>query len=152
MKNLTRSALLVLLLLPAGCSTPSSLQRVPFPPQDVTVTRDDLTRIYLLREGWVGLGEKEVEVLDGDTDIGAVTSETYLCWERPAGRTLGRAFYNAGPARGKLEGVADFDCAAGRAYYFKVTVEREGGKPEVHILDPEEGRKLVATRKPAGQG
>lgn len=151
MKKLSQYAALVLLLLPVGCSS-TPQQRVPFPPQDVTVTRDDLTRIYLIREGWVGLGDSEVKVLDEDKEIGEVSSETFLCWERSPGRTLGRVFYNSGPARGKKEGVADFDCAAGRAYYYKVTVAREDGKPEVKPLDPDEGRKLVATRRPAGKG
>lgn len=150
MKHLHRVAVLVLLLLPAACGTPPH-QRVPFPAQDVGVTRDDLTRIYFVREGWVGIGEKGVEVFDGETDIGVVTDTTYLCWERPAGRTLGRVFYYRGPALGTVEGVADFDCAAGRAHYFKVTVERDRGNPVVEVLDPEEGRKLVAERKPAGK-
>jgi len=151
MKQPSTFAALLLLLLPAGCGS-APHQLVPFPAQDVAVTRADLTRIYVTREGWVGMGEQGVQVFDGDTDIGVVSDKTYLCWERPPGRTLGRVFYYWGPQRGKLEGVADFNCAAGSAYYFKVTVDREGGKPEVQLLDPEEGRKVVAGRKPAGEG
>ena len=151
MKYLSPYAALILLLVPTGCSAPSH-QRVPFPAQDVTVTRDDLTRIYFVREGWVGFKEENVKIQDGETEIGTLTSATYLCWERPGGRTVGWAYYdNLGATRGEDQGVADLDCAAGRAYYFKVTVAREGGKPEVHPLDPEEGRRLVAQRKPAGK-
>jgi hypothetical protein len=148
MKQHSRFAALLLLLFPIACGAPPQ-QRVPFPPQDVSVTRDDLTRIYMVREGWVGVGEQGVEVHDGDQSIGVVTSATYLCWERSPGRTLGRVFYHWGPGRGTLEGVADFDCAAGRAHYFQVTVDREGGKPTVQALDPEAGRRLVATREAA---
>jgi hypothetical protein len=151
MRTLARTAALALLLLPSGCSA-TSRQLVPFPPQDVAVTRGDLTRIYLLREGWIGIDERPVKVFDDATEIGEVTSDTYLCWERSPGRTLGRVLYYSTVVVGDVEGVADFDCAAGTAYYFKVTVAREGGKPEVHPLDPEEGRKLVAERKPAHAG
>ena len=148
MKQLSRSAALLLLLLPVACGAPPQ-QRVPLPAQDVSVTRDDLTRIYVVREGWVGVGEQGVEVFDGDQQIGVVTSATYLCWERAPGRTLGRVFYHWGPGRGTLEGVADFDCAAGRAHYFQVSVDREGGKPTVQVLEPEAGRQRVASRSPA---
>jgi hypothetical protein len=44
----------------------------------------------------------------------------------------------------RVEGIADLNCAAGRAYYFNVIIDREGGKPRVTPLDPEEGRALVA--------
>ena len=148
MNLLSRSAAFTLLLLAAGCSA-ASHQLVPMPAQNVAVTRPDLTRIYVVREGWTGMGDPDVEVYDEQTKIGEVNSHTFLCWERPAGRTVGRVVFYSGPARGSSEGVGDFNCAAGQAYYFKVNVERAGGKPELHPLDPQEGRQLVAARKPA---
>jgi len=136
-------------LFVAACGAPSE-QRAIFPSQDVTVTRADLTRIYFVREGWVGVAEQEVGVYDNDAEIGTLSSDTYLCWERPGGRTVARAFYHAmGPMRGRIEGIADLNCDAGRAYYFNVTVEREDGKPTVVPLDDEEGKALVAKRRPA---
>ncbi len=151
MSFLSRIVVLTLLFLPAGCGATSS-QRVPFPAQDVTVTRSDLTRIYFLREEREGVQRNAIVVSDEDREIGDLTSGTYLCWERPAGRTVGRAFYKAfDPGRGKVEGIADLNCHAGQAYYFNVTVSREDGKPSVHLLDAEEGRRLVAERKPAGE-
>lgn len=142
------SALLSLALAAACRSVPE--QKVPLPAQDVIVTRPDLTRIYFVREDTVGLHYKPIEVLDGDTEIGELTPGTFLCWERAPGRTLGRAFYKSiDPSKGQIEGVADLDCTAGRAFYFNVKVDREGGKPVVVLLDPAEGKHLVASRTPA---
>jgi len=150
-----RSVLLASLLISVvstfGCKA-SSHQRVPFPAQDVAVTSPDLARIYFVREDSTHLHLAEIVVYDGTKEIGALTSDTYLCWERPGGRTLGRAWYEARDvSKGQLEGIADLNCAAGRAYYFNVVVNREGGKPEVSPIDPEEGRALVAKRRPADQ-
>jgi hypothetical protein len=136
----------------AGCSA-SSHQRVPLPAQDVTVTRPDLARVYLIRDDANVLHGGAILVYDGDLEIGALSKGTFLCWERAGGRTLGRAFYDAvDPSKGHVEGVVDLDCPAGRAYYFKVMIDREGGKPVVVPLAPEEGRSLVAERRPANQG
>jgi hypothetical protein len=153
--NPYRSALSASLLLfvgiLGGCSA-SSHQKVPLPAQDVTVTRPDLARIYFVRDDSNMLHRAGILVLDGETEIGTLTSGTYLCWERAGGRTLGRAFYDAAdPSKGHTDGVADLDCAAGRAYYFKVSVDREWGKPVITTLAPEEGQKLVADRRPANK-
>jgi hypothetical protein len=140
---------LLFLGLSAGCRSVSE-QKVPFPAQDVAVTRPDLTRIYFVREDTVGLHYKPIEVFDGDLEIGELTPGTFLCWERAPGRTLGRAFYKSiDPSKGHVEGVADLDCSAGKAFYFNVQVDREGGKPMVALLDPEQGKHLVASRTPA---
>lgn len=151
MKTLPCCIALFLLLLSASCRAPAE-QRVPFPAQDVTVSSDDVTRIYFMRGGYVGAQRKEIVVLDAEQEIGTLTPGTYLCWERAGGRTVGQAFYrSADPLRGQLEGIADLDCAAGQAYYYMVKVLRDDGKPEVELLAPEEGRKMVAERKPASQ-
>jgi hypothetical protein len=145
----SRILALAFALIPAACSSTSE-QRVPLPDQTVTVTRPELTRIYFVREDHIGLQFREIKVLDGETEIGLLTPDTFLCWERPGGRTLGRAFYEtADRTRGRVEGVADLNCAAGQAYYFNVTVGRDEGQPSVSPLDVEEGRRLVAARKPA---
>jgi hypothetical protein len=142
-------SVLLSLGLAIGCRSVSE-QKVPLPAQDVTVTRPDLTRIYFVRDDIVGLHYKPIEIFDGDMEIGELTPGTFLCWERAPGRTLGRAFYKAlDPSKGHVEGVADLDCSAGQAYYFNVKVDREGGKPEVVLLDPEEGKQLVSSRSPA---
>jgi hypothetical protein len=135
----------------AGCAA-SSHQRVPLPAQNVVVTRPDLTRIYFVREDPNVLHKAGIIILDGDMEIGTVTNDTYLCWERAGGRSLGRAFYDAvDPSKGSVDGVVDLDCAAGRAYYFKVMVDREGGKPVIVPVDVPDGQKLVAERRPANK-
>jgi hypothetical protein len=138
------------LLLLSACAAPPS-QSVPLPSQDVEVTRPDLARLYVVRSNWQ-FQRRPIRVLEQDKEIGLVTHDTYLCWERPGGRLLGRAFYEAGdPGRGLIEGIADFNCAAGGVYYYDIHVGTEDGKPEVRQLDAAEGKKLVAARKPAGK-
>lgn len=142
---------LLALVVSTGCTAPSQ-QRVPFPAQDVTVTRPDLARIYFVREQRTGVQRSAIHVFDGQIDIGALSPDTYLCWERPGGRTLGRAFYAAvDPGRGEIEGIVSLDCAAGTVCYYNVTVDREEGKPTVQLLDAAEGRRLVAERTPANK-
>ncbi|MFN0244172.1 MAG: hypothetical protein ACKVWV_14880 [Planctomycetota bacterium] len=137
--------------LAAGCAA-SSNQVVPFPPQDVALTRPDHTRIYFVRHDNAPLQKRALRVLEGDTEIGKLTAGTYLCWERPAGRTIARVFYEAvDPSRGNVDGIGDLDCAAGRVYFFNVEVGPEDGKPIISALTPDEGRELVARRKAAGE-
>jgi hypothetical protein len=150
MSSIARCASALLLLLAAACAGTSE-QRVPFPSQDVTTTSPDVTRIYFLRDGGPVLQNRPIKVLENDREIGELTSGTYLCWERAPGRMVARAFYESlDPGRGKLEGIGDLNCHAGRAHYFNVTIAREWAKPTVTEIDPEEGRKLIAQRKPAG--
>jgi len=138
-----------LLVLVSACRSAAE-QQVPLPPQDVVVSSPDVTRIYFVRDERAGMQPRPVKVFDGDRPIGDLTTDTFLCWERPGGRTLGRARYEAVDfRRGEIEGLGDLDCASGRAYYFNVTVDYEQGKPSIQPLDPEDGRKLVASRKPA---
>jgi hypothetical protein len=150
-RSFSFASLLLCVGLIAGCAA-SSHQRVPLPAQNVVVTRPDLTRIYFVREDPNVLHKGGVNVLDGDMEIGTLTNGTFLCWERAGGRTLGRAFYGGvDPSKGSVDGVVDLDCAAGRAYYFKVVVDREGGKPVITAVDVPDGQKLVAERRPANK-
>lgn len=138
-------------LLLAACTSEGG-QRMPLPRQDVVVSSPDVTRIYFVRDERPGLQPRPVRILDGEREVGELTTDNFLCWERPGGRTLGHARYDAvdlARARGAIDGLGDLDCAAGRAYYFNVTVDYEQGKPSIHPLDPEDGKKLVASRKPA---
>lgn len=149
MKRLPLLAASALLLVLVGCGS-AAYQRVPMPDQNVSVSRADVTRIYVLREEVAGLRVAEIAVFDADTEIGTLDTGTYLCWERAGGRTLGRAFYRSlEPSKGKLEGILDLNCEAGKVYYFNLVVERAYGQPKATALDPEEGRKLVAERRPA---
>jgi hypothetical protein len=139
----------VLLTLSTGCRS-SSVQHVPFPSQDVNVTSDDVARIYFMRGGYVGAQRRPIVVLEAEQEMGSLSPGTYLCWERPAGRTLGQAFYkSADPLRGNLEAIVDLECEAGEVFYYLVHVERAEGQPVVKQLSTEEGQAMVADRKPA---
>jgi hypothetical protein len=144
---------LVLLASLAACRGPAS-QTAPLPPQDVVVTSPELARIYCVREeepGSTGLRTNSIVIQDGEREIGELNSTSFLCWERKGGRTLGHGIYRAvDPSLGNLEGIADFDCPAGQAYYYNVTVRRSDGKPVFQLLAPDAGRALVAKRKWAG--
>ncbi len=137
------------LVFPLACAA-SSQQFVPLPDQSVTVTRGDLTRIYFVRDESTGVNRRELRIRDGSREIGVITTGTFLCWERTGGRSLGSASYEAlDPTRGKLEGLVDLNCAPGQVYYFNVTVASDDGKPSIIALDSEQGRRLVAARRPA---
>jgi len=146
------TAFLPLLLVLAACAGPAS-QKTPLPNQDVVVTSPELTRIYCVREEpIVGLFSGEIRVLDGATEVGHLNKNTFLCWERKGGRTLGHATYESNmPTLGHLDGLADFDCEAGKAYYFNISVRKQDGKPVVERLSTEEGKALVGKRTWAGQ-
>jgi hypothetical protein len=149
--KLPRIFVCALLALAPACAA-SSKQLVPMPRQDLELSRPDYTRIYFVREddGFT-IQHKEVRVFESDKEIGTLNINTFLCWERPGGRTLARAWYTAiDPGRGNLEGLADLDCAAGHVYWFNVTVGHEDGKPAITALDPKEGKRLVEKRSPAG--
>jgi len=150
--KLPRIFVCALLALAPACAA-SSKQLVPMPRQDLELSRPDYTRIYFVREddGFT-IQHKEVRVFESDKEIGTLNINTFLCWERKGGRTLGRAFYHAvDPSLGNLDGIGDLDCPAGSAYYFNITVRRSDGKPQFEKLSPEKGRELVGKRKWAGQ-
>jgi len=151
MKPTRHAALLPLLLVLAACAGPSG-QKTPLPDQQVVVTSPELTRIYCVREEpVVGFYSGEIRVLDGSKEVGHLNAGTFLCWERKAGRTLGHATYESNmPTLGNLDGLADFNCEAGKAYYFNISVRKGDGKPVVERLSAEEGKALVAKRKWAG--
>ena len=133
----------------AACSSLSH-QLVPLPAQDVPLSRPDLTRIYIVRDDAFGLQNRDIKVLEQDKEIGSLTRGTYLCWERPGGRTLARAFYGTlDPGRSENEGLGDLDCDAGHVYWFNVTLERDTSKPVFTPLSEKDGKRLVAERKPA---
>jgi hypothetical protein len=148
--NIRLIAACSLFALAAACTTPTA-QYVPLPAQDVSVTSKDVARIYFVREETAGLRQSEIKILDGSTEIGLLSTSTYLCWERAPGRTLAQAHYlSVDPGVGKIEGLLDLDCAAGSVQYFNVIVQRETLTPKITRLSTEEGKKLVADRTWAG--
>ena len=156
------SALWLALVLCAGaaaCSATSE-QRVPLPSQDVELTRPELCRIYVFRSPQVMGTVRTLRVFDADTEIGCLAGDEYLCWERPAGRTLLRAVYE-GPRidRGEQEDVYDFTAVAGTVLHFVVGLRTESehtaygkkrGSPLLQPVDATQGKEMLKGAKPAG--
>lgn len=157
-----RPAWLALLLCAAlaACAA-GSAQRVPLPAQDVELTRPELCRIYVFRSAQLMGRVRTLRVYDQDLEIGTLAGDEYLCWERPAGRTLIRAVYD-GPKvdRGQQEDLYDFTAQAGAVQYFVVALRTESehtaygkkrGSPLFSPISAAEGQALVQGTKPAGR-
>jgi hypothetical protein len=144
--------------LAAACAA-SSEQLVPMPSQDVTLSRPDLCRIYVLRAAQPMGAVRTMRVFDQDREIGTLAGDEYLCWERPPGRALLRVVYE-GPRidRGELEDLYDLQADAGSVHYLGVGLLRVNepealgdrrGSPRLHPLGATEGRKLVEESEPS---
>jgi hypothetical protein len=159
---LQRALLAVLLLLAPACrASRDSFQTPPFPPQDVEVSRPDVARIYVVREGQARGRAHLVHVEFMEQTIGALGPNDYLCWETPPGRHL-LTFVYEGPHvdGGDLEGLYSLEAEPGRAYWLAVEIDRKAddpelraraGHPEIVLLDPAEGRERVAAREPVAE-
>jgi hypothetical protein len=130
---------------------------VPRPPLDVEVTHPDVARVYVMREEELRGALQPLRVEEGDRAIGVIDRNEFLCWERRPGRTVlslvheGRAIEG-----GDVPSVFALDAEPGRAYYLLVTLDRgehdpdqTPGRPEVEIVDPEQGRRMLESRTPA---
>lgn len=146
-----------LALLAAGCRGTGSYQARPLPPQDVEVSRPDLTRIYVMRDGQLRGRVRAVRVEDSDREIGALDQDEFLCWERAPGRTLLSFVYEGGRIDGgDLEGLYSLDATPGSVYYLTVHIDRladdpelrtRSGHPDIELLEASAGREHVRARK-----
>src|SRR5262245_21876750 len=132
------STLVLLGALLGACAT-ASYQTRPMPPQNVEVSRPEVARVYLMREGQMRGKVRSVRVEDGDTDIGALDQNEFLCWERAPGRTLITVNYEGGPFEGG-QALESLDAEAGHAYYLVVHLDRHSDKPE---LSPRGGQPEI---------
>src|SRR5262245_59659217 len=90
-------ALSSLLLAATLCScVAESYQHVPTPPQNVEISSPTVTRIYLLRMPGVLGRYRAVRASEYEHEIGRIGRDRYLCWERPAGRSLVVVTYESG--------------------------------------------------------
>jgi len=155
-----RWVILVVAALAAACAS-GSKQLVDLPSQEVELTRPDLCRIYVLRSSQLMGAVRTMRVFDQDQEIGTLGTDEYLCWERPAGRTLVRALYE-GPEidRGDQDDLYDLQAEAGTVVYLSVSLLTETeplvsgggrGSPKLKRLSREEGRDLVKHGSPAGR-
>jgi hypothetical protein len=139
---------LSLAVLLAGCAG-SGHQRVPMPPLGAGVP-SDRCRVYVAREDTVAGSIRNVRVFDGDTEIGVIQEEEFLCWERKPERGFGRVVFE-GVSLDTLavENVFDLPREAGSAAYYAVRIQHSGHKPEVTLLSSEAGKALIEARSPA---
>lgn len=147
MKILPSLALLAVALV-AACSS-DGYQKLPIPAQDVRVSSPDVARIYVARDSLIG-SLYDMTVLDGQTEVGLISKDQYLCWERLPGKGIVTLRYH-GPRidGGDIEGILPLECEAGEVYYYSVAIESSTKKPQGKRLDEKSGRALLAERDPA---
>lgn len=137
------------LLLFCGACAGAGQQNVAMPVAGSAIPAERC-RVYLAREDSLAGSIRNVRVFDGDTEIGEIGQSEYLCWDRRAGRGVGRlVFEGASLDTQAVESVFDLPREAGSTTYVAISILHQGHKPEVETLKPEAGKALLATRKPA---
>ncbi|MFT7671242.1 MAG: hypothetical protein ACI8X5_003959 [Planctomycetota bacterium] len=132
-----------------GCSS-TSYQLVPPPVDEQEAPAEDQCRVYIVRasNGWGKI--REVEIIDRDTKIGSLGTNSYLCWDREPGRhSMQILFHGSVLTDGVMEGILWFEGEAAGTYYYEVNLRQSDRKPEAKLLKPEEGRAMVAERSAA---
>jgi hypothetical protein len=143
--HIHRPFAIVVLLAALGlgaCATPS-VQNVPMPDQSKGIQDERMSRVYFLRPGQTYGKVAPVMVFDGETKIGKVGTGSFLCWERPAGRSLVRAVYKPVEPRAANEGLYDLNTEPGGTYYCSVSLKHGTFEPEVVTLSTEEGEQML---------
>lgn len=139
---------LALVLLFAACAG-AGHQLVPRPALDSSVA-SDRCRVFIAREETVAGSIRNVRVFDGETEIGEIQQEEFLCWERRPARGFGRVvFEGLGLDLAAVENVFDLPREPGTAGYYAIRIPHEGHKPEVTLLSAEAGKALIESRSPA---
>jgi len=128
----------------------AAYQRIPGPPPDSAVA-PDACRVYVARLDVTAGSLRNVRVFDGDMEVGVLGEEEYLCWDRPARRGTGFAVFEGMDYHTKeVENVFDLPRDGGTTTWLGVSVRRDDRKPQIERLSSEEGRALIAKRRPAG--
>ncbi len=132
----TVAALMLALSLFTGCAT-SSVQYVPLPDKNAAPDSAN-ARIYVLRP----LNDSGLRSLyDGEALIGQTTAKSYLCWDRPAGKTI---LTNAG-VLGQNMAKLPLDAQPGATYYVHQKTPWSSYKQdELLTLKPETGQMALA--------
>jgi len=150
MRTMTRRSAFALSLasLLCACAT-ETYQRVPSPRPDAAVPTD-VCRVYIARQDVTAGSLRNVRVFDGDTEIGVLGEEEFLCWDRKAGRGTGSAVFEGMDFRTReVENVFDLPREGGTTTWFGISVRREDRKPQIEQLSSADGRALMAKRRPA---
>ena len=144
-----RVSLLALAVLFLSACAGSGHQRVPMPLSGSSVP-SDRCRVYVAREDTTAGSLRNVRVFDGDTEIGVIHEREFLCWERKAGRGVGRlVFEGLSLDTAAVENVFDLPREPGTTGYYAIRIVHSGHKPEVALLSSEAGRALIDARSPA---
>lgn len=145
-----RISLLALLLftLLTACAG-AGYQKAPRPAEGAPVP-GDRCRVYVARADGTTGSIRQVRVLDSEVEVGAIAEDEYLCWDRLPERGIGTLVYEGfAPALRGVENVFDLPREAGSTTWFVITIPHSGRQPQVEALSPEDGRALIARRKPA---
>ncbi len=149
MSQKTCVLVILALALIAGCST-SSVQIVPMPDQGVKLSNPEMVRIYLMRGGAVFSENKKLFVADGDTIIGALGRDSYLCWDRPAKITQFKYYLDSGTRpTGDTQGNHRLVPEPGRTYYIEVSFPRGANRMKTDYLMEQYGAHLISKMEPA---
>jgi hypothetical protein len=147
MRTISKCLILAALVLATGCKAPS-FQQVPRPDEHGPVG-PQRCRVYLMRADDLQESLRNVRILDDGVEIGRIGGKEYLCWDRPAKMSVGQAIYEGlDPSYGKVENVFELPREAGTTTWLCVRIGKLK-KPEIVPISPEEGRALIAERKPA---
>jgi len=147
MTPLRLAATSALVSLLTACSA-TSWQVVPPPAPDDPIPAG-CARVIVVRDfGFVG-GLREVRIWDEERQIGVLGSEGYLIWDRIARRGVGRAEFEGYVLDGgPVENVFDMPREAGTTTWAVLRLRSGDRKPVAEVVSPQEGRELIAERKP----
>ena len=138
-----------LLLLGLGSCAGSGHQLLPMPSLGATVP-SDRCRVFLAREDTAAGSLRNVRVFDGDTEVGVIDEEEFLCWERWPQRGVGRVVFEGLSVDTRaVESVFDLPRDAGTTGYYAIRILHSGHKPEVERLRDDAGKALIEARSPA---
>ena len=139
----------LLLLALASCAA-GTYQKEPIPPQDVEISSNAGSRIYVLRLGEAKGFYRSVHVKQSEGDVGRIGNDSFLCWERAPTRTL--LTLEIEPVELLVEHQVnerhvDVQCEPGKTYYYAISVDAAWGKANVRQIRAEEARELLKELK-----
>lgn len=145
-----RFGIWLVLLLSVGCASTDSnkptfktTQMVAMPDTSKSVVNTQKARIYLMRPSVFG-GLASMKVFDGETQIGNIRGNSYLCWDRDPG-TL--ELHDTAENKSHME----LKVEAGHTYYILQKVRMGWIKPcsDLSEIPEDEAQRYLATCKAA---
>ena len=141
-----KTCFVILLLLTLISCKAGTYQHEPIPPQDVEISSNAVSRIYVLRMREAKGFYRSVHVKQTEGDVGRIGNDSFLCWERPPTRTL--LTFEIEPVELLVkhevnERHVDVQCEPGKTYYYAISVDAAWGKANVRQIKAEEARELL---------